>query len=96
MPAVIFSRAAVRDLDRVVTFLEEKNPKAALDAKERIIELLELLQRHPLAGRSIRENPATRNIVTGYGKSGYVFRYRIDSAGNIVILRIWHGREDRP
>lgn len=95
MPAVKLSRAAVRDLERVVAFLEEKNPKAALDAKEKIGEILEILARFAEAGRSIRKNPPIRNIVTGFGKSGYILRYRIDSAGTVWILRIWHGREER-
>lgn len=95
MPAIIFSRPAVRDLERVITFLEEKNSNAVRDARDRIAELLEILERFPEAGRLIRENPLTRIIATGFGKSGYVFRYRIDNAGNVVILRIWHGKEDR-
>ena len=86
MPAVKFSRAAVRDLERVVSFLEETNPNAAAYARDTIGEVLALLERFPEVGRSARQDPATRVFATGFGKSGYVFRYRIDFAGNVVIL----------
>lgn len=95
MPTVKLSRAAVRDLERVVAFLEEKNPNAALEARKTIGDVLERLNKFPECGRLIRENPPIRLIATGFGKSGYVFRYRIDNAGTVWILRIWHGKEDR-
>lgn len=95
MPAIKFSRAAVRDIERVIAFLENKNPKAAIDARAMIGNALESLARFPEVGQLIRENPPTRNLVTGFGKSGYVLRYRVDNAGTVWILRVWHGKEDR-
>lgn len=37
-----------------------------------------------------------RQIVVRFGASGYIVRYAVLPAdGNILITRIWHGREDR-
>ncbi|MEW6039404.1 MAG: type II toxin-antitoxin system RelE/ParE family toxin [Pseudomonadota bacterium] len=95
MPAVIFTRSAVLDLERVISFLQEKNCHAAREARQRIGNILQILERYPETGRPIQGKTATRVIVTGFGKCGYVLRYRIDHAGNVVILRIWHGKENR-
>lgn len=97
MPAVKFSRAAIRDLERVVAFLEEKNPSAALDAADKISDMVGMLEKFPEAGRLIRENPAIRFVATGFGKSGYVLRYRIDCDKQLphLIPKVSHISETR-
>jgi plasmid stabilization system protein ParE len=38
-----------------------------------------------------------RQIVIRFGESGYIIRYSaLPEAGQILITRIWHGREARP
>jgi toxin ParE1/3/4 len=36
-----------------------------------------------------------RQIVIRFGASGYIVRYASREDGNILITRIWHGREAR-
>lgn len=36
-----------------------------------------------------------RELVVPFGVRSYVLRYIIDNDGNVVILRVWHSREDR-
>jgi plasmid stabilization system protein ParE len=47
-----------------------------------------------------RGQPATRSLyrqlAVPFGRSAYVIRYRVDHArSTVVIVRIWHGREQR-
>lgn len=52
-----------------------------------------LLRDMPHLGVAVR--PPFRHFILPHGKSGYVVRYRVTKA-EIVIVRIWHGRENRP
>ena len=56
----------------------------------------EKLQVFPELGRPT-EDTDIRQIVIRFGATGYVSRYTIvPGSGDILILRIWHGRETRP
>lgn len=48
-----------------------------------------LLLKHPGMGRRL-----DRELDIPFGKRGYVMRYRLDG-DDIVILKIWHSREER-
>jgi plasmid stabilization system protein ParE len=42
------------------------------------------------------EDPEIRQVIARFGGSGYIIRYVIlAEAGDILITRIWHGREAR-
>ena len=36
-----------------------------------------------------------RELVIRFGSGAYVLRYRIDDQGDVIIIRVWHGRERR-
>ena len=92
---ILLSPDAVLDVERVRTFLEEKNPGAAKRALTAIWAALEKVQIFPELGRPT-EDTEIRQIVVHFGSSGYIVRYRADShTSNVLVTRIWHGRETR-
>ena len=86
--------AADRDLDRLVAFLVPMSERAARTRSRRIREKLRGLGRAPFKGRQGPE-PEMREFVIRFSKTSYVARYRVTDEA-VIILRIWHGLEDRP
>lgn len=85
--------AAIRDLDRLVSFLAKLDERAA-DRRERWLrESLRALGRHPFKGRP-GKRPELREFTLRYRKSSYLVRYAVTDDA-VLILRIWHGKEDR-
>ncbi|MDE5458447.1 type II toxin-antitoxin system RelE/ParE family toxin [Bradyrhizobium sp. CSA112] len=92
---ILLSLDAVEDVERLRTFLNDVNPAAARRALELISAAIERLQDFPTLGMST-EDPEIRQIIVRFGASGYIIRYVIlAEAGDILITRIWHGREAR-
>ncbi|PMR74477.1 type II toxin-antitoxin system RelE/ParE family toxin [Billgrantia endophytica] len=93
MPQVIFSPAAVRDLERLREFLRTKNPAAAERAAKAIIQGIQELGKFPHIGRPIDDLPEEyRDWLIDFGDSGYIARYRLDGDA-VVVLAIRHQRE---
>ncbi|MHC1549776.1 type II toxin-antitoxin system RelE/ParE family toxin [Phyllobacterium sp. K27] len=93
MPQVIFTAAALRDLERLRQFLKVKNPTAAKKAADTIIQTIELLKQYPQAGRPVADmEHHYREVLIDFGNSGYVALYRYEP-DKVVILAIRHGRE---
>lgn len=92
---ITLSPDAVLDVERVRTFLEEKNPDAAKQALAAIWAALYKLEVFPGLGRPT-DDPGIRQIVVHFGSAGYIVRYsaRLPSP-DIFVTRIWHGRETR-
>ena len=93
MHRVVFSARANTDLDRLHAFIAVKSPRAARCAVERIIEGIDLLSLFPQSGTLVRGN--IRNFTIRFGRSGYIVRYELQGE-DVLITRIWHGKEDRP
>jgi len=56
---------------------------------------IERLQKFPALGMQT-EDADVRQIVIGFGASGYIVRYAIISeTADILATRVWHGREAR-
>jgi len=91
---LIVSRAAAADFARLRAFLVG-NP----DAAKRAIAVLDAAMQSlcTLPDRGRRSDVAgARELVVPFGRSSYVLRYaHFAEADEIVILRIWHGREVR-
>jgi plasmid stabilization system protein ParE len=93
MPQVIFSPAAIRDLQRLRDFLASKNPLAAKRAGETIIAGVRTLGQHPHKGRLIEDLPEQyREWLIDFGDRGYVARYRLDEK-TVTILAVRHQKE---
>jgi toxin ParE1/3/4 len=84
---------AVLDVERLRAFLNQNNPDAAQRALARIWTAIERLQEFPALGVPTRD-ANVRQIVIHFGASGYIVRY-VAEENDIVITRIWHGREVR-
>ena len=84
---------AVLDVERLRTFLDQNTPDAAQRALMRIWTAIERLQEFPALGIPTKDGDV-RQIVIRFGASGYIVRY-VAEADDIVITRVWHGREAR-
>ena len=92
MARVEVSAAAYADLERLLDFLAQADPRAAAASQEAIFDGWEVLQRHPLIGREAEEG--LRELVISRGKSGYVALYVYLEAEDIVlVLALRHQRE---
>jgi plasmid stabilization system protein ParE len=89
---VVYSAAALEDLERLIEFLLEVSPGAVTDSIAQIRDAVSILERHPAVGR--RVDRLRRELVITHGASGYLALYRHDPRPNVVrILRIRHQRE---
>jgi plasmid stabilization system protein ParE len=92
---ILLSPDAVEDVERLRDFLDQKNPSAARHALASIWMAIDRLLEFPDLGMSTADADI-RQLVVRFGASGYIIRYTvIPEEGNILITRIWHGREAR-
>lgn len=85
-----FSERALGDLARLKAFVAENDPEAAERVVRKLVESLRALADQPFAGRSLEDVPV-RQWVAG----DYVARYVVRGDNEVIIVRIWHGRETR-
>jgi plasmid stabilization system protein ParE len=89
---VVYSQAALGDLERAFEFIAGHDPQAAMAAADAIHEAVNTLANHPLIGRVVEGE--LRELVISYGKTGYVALYRfLPARDRIRILAIRHQRE---
>jgi toxin ParE1/3/4 len=91
--AVRLTSIANRDLVRVVEFLAERNPAAALRAHDTLEAAIQALETFSERGRP-GPQPDLRELIVPFGSGAYVVQYRVDQT-TVVVARIFHGREDR-
>lgn len=92
---ILLSPDAASDVGRVRSFLEQRNPDAAKRALAAIWRALEKVQVFPGLGMPTVD-PDIRQIVVHFGASAYIVRYTaLPQIGDILVTRIWHGREAR-
>ena len=94
MSRIIFTEGATRGLERCREFLAAKNPQASRRAGRAIAKQLNLLRSNPEMGRPLAALPEFRELVIGFGDSGYVALYRLDpDAAAIHVLAFRHQKE---
>lgn len=83
---VVWSPAALREVDRIFDYLAAFNPRAAAEVKDGLIAAGESLAQFPHRGRPV---PGTdkRELVSAYP---YIIRYRV-ARETVRILRVRHG-----
>ena len=92
---IALSPRAKKDLERLRIFLAETNVTASERAVARLLAAIQSLRDFPGRGRPIAQT-GLRELIVPFGKAGYVVRYYHSARyDGIVILRIWHSREDR-
>jgi plasmid stabilization system protein ParE len=93
---IVFSPDAVTDVERLRTFLDQSNPGAAGRAMLAIMTAIERLPEFPNLGMVTTGDADIRQMVVRFGDSGYIVRYApLAKMGDILVTRIWHGREAR-
>ena len=93
MPEVIWSHAALLDIQRLHQFLAKKNKDAANRAVKTIRASVKVLAHQPHVGRPAEGmDPEFREWIIDFGDSGYVAMYRFDGA-TAVLLAVRHQRE---
>jgi plasmid stabilization system protein ParE len=92
---IVLSPDAIEDIERLRSFLERTSPDAAQGAMAAILAAIERLTEFPELGMSTGD-AGIRQIVIRFGASGYIVRYAaIVESKDILVTRIWHGRETR-
>jgi plasmid stabilization system protein ParE len=81
---------------RLREFIRIKNPNAANRVAQRIRSFVNQLPDQPLIGKNVTDidEPRLRDFYIPFGQAGYWIRYLVRD-DDIVIIRIWHGRENR-
>jgi plasmid stabilization system protein ParE len=88
---VRLTRLARADLNRLVAFLSQCSPDAAMRAGVVIDQALRFLADQPDRGRP-GGHPDLRELPIRFGRDGYIVRYRVEP-GRVIVARIWHSRE---
>ena len=93
MSRLIWSPAALLDVQRLYRSLALKNIDAAKRAVTAMRQGVRVLGQQPGIGRPIDEMPDEfREWIIDFGDSGYVARYRLDS-DVVTILAMRHQKE---
>jgi addiction module RelE/StbE family toxin len=89
--AVVYSEAALADLEQITAFIARDNAEVAQRFANRLVDLAESLTSLPERGRPVKNWPGVRVIVL----APYLVFYRFERAEKTVeILRFWHGARD--
>jgi plasmid stabilization system protein ParE len=92
---LVVSSPALADIERLRHFLADKNEAVAQRALLRLDEAIRTLESFPERGRPSAVS-GLRELLVPFGQSCYVIRYaHLAGRDEVVILRIWHGREVR-
>ena len=94
MPGSSFRDGAGGACSGFAAFLHGRHPALAHRVGQEIIAKAELLSEHPRLGRPIGGRDEYRQIVLQVLNAAYVFQYRLDGQ-RLVMLRVFHGREER-
>jgi plasmid stabilization system protein ParE len=95
LPQVKWLPEALADIERLHGFLREKSPVAASRAARVILDGTELLKSLPEVGRPMNDETARRELVLSFGAGAFVLRYIWDKEDAVVIIRVWHSKENR-
>ncbi len=95
MPQIVWTDAAIDDLNRHYDFIKLNNLEAASRALEAIVSSGESLQQNPRRGAIVDEKAGLRKLLVPFGKYGFIIHY-IVLEDDVVILNVYHGRENRP
>jgi plasmid stabilization system protein ParE len=87
---------ATRDVARLRKFIKKENPTAAKRAGQRLLNAVNILLSNPEAGMPSPDEDCEefRDLYAPFGLGGYTIRYQIQQYC-IIIVRVWHSREER-
>jgi len=96
VPQIKWLPEALADVERLNAFLHEKSPDAAARAAKAIMDGAGFLQSIPDIGRPMDDDTGRREWVVSFGAGAFVLRYMRDRNDTVVIIRVWHSKENRP
>ena len=83
---VRYTRRALAQIDKVLTYTETRSPQGAVRLRDRIVGLIALLKEHPYAGRATSRPNVRRLSIIPFP---YFIDYQVN-ATEIVIMRFRH------
>jgi plasmid stabilization system protein ParE len=86
---------ALADVERLHEFVKDIDTQAASQCVETILKGSRLLKATLHLGRPMSDGPGSRELFMQFGAGAYVLRYRLEDTDTVVIVRVWHSREDR-
>ncbi|HIJ61674.1 MAG TPA: type II toxin-antitoxin system RelE/ParE family toxin [Rhodospirillaceae bacterium] len=89
--SVIWREEARNDISRITRYIAEENPIAARRIARELYLAGESLCVFPRRGRPGRV-PGTRELIAVLP---YLIIYEASASGDVEILNIWHGAQDR-
>lgn len=98
--AVEFAPTAQADLERLFDFLLERaETSEELDGAQEAIGAIRASAQNrlaitPFSFRKAAQNPAQRELIIPFGRTGYVALYEIVSASKVIVLAVRHQREE--
>lgn len=91
---VRLTRRALADLHAIAHYLKDRNPRAAERVEIVIRATLQRIAEYPSIGRHQAAQRVRKAVTPEFG---YIIYYEVDeSLGEIAILAIQHGRQERP
>jgi plasmid stabilization system protein ParE len=90
---IAYSSEGLADIDRLFTWLEARNPDAAARFLAALRQTAQRITERPLL-HPVVDDGALRKCLMRFGGSAYVIYYAIEGE-NQIIVRVWHGREER-
>ncbi len=95
---VRFTEEALADLERLYDFALQRDDgdwTAAERALDAIRNAIVLLESSPFSCRKVLVHDAfLRELIIGFGASGYVALFDIEDAGTVTVLAVRHQREE--
>jgi plasmid stabilization system protein ParE len=89
---VTLAAQADRDLEQIVRFLAQKNPKAAERLGNALLDDALTLAQLPRRGGEVRNRSGYRRIVH---RPWFLIFYRVDETQRLVeVARVWDARQD--
>jgi plasmid stabilization system protein ParE len=93
VPRLIWTPAALADVQRLYRFLATKDADAAQRAVKAIRAGVKILAHQPRLGRPIEDLDAEyREWLIDFGSSGYVALYRVEGE-TVAVLAVRHQKE---
>jgi plasmid stabilization system protein ParE len=86
---------ALADVERLHAFLHEVSPDAAARAVKAILDGATVLKSIPDIGRPMDDETARREWFISFGAGAFVFRYMRAENDRVVIICVWHSKENR-
>lgn len=92
---VRFTLEAKGDIERLYSFLAERDFRAAERALEIIQHAWLFLEQFPFSCRKADDaNPFLRELIISFGDSGYVALFEIEDGSTVTVLAVRHQLED--